>query len=340
MILHRPRRAIPLGDLAGSGKRRQRGHTRLFLGQEFRPGLQRHVHRVHRHIAEEGMVAAGRDECRRLGRDRPRMMGVVWRPAAGVDVRQAIHVEAVRWDVLGRPQMPFAEDAGRIAGVVQEFRYCHLACGKSVEIVRRQEAAPPVAANKIRDLHAGRMPAGHERRPGGRADRTGRVAPREEHPGGGQPIDRRRAIERAAGAAQVVGPEIIGQKDNDVRTSLRRRRFGRRHSVTKAEERRHGHRTHGQTWRDPARRWMPIPSHATLPSRGYRSCLASPGWNEAARLWPRRNGPVTHSLERFRTGKVSPCSPHPPRLERTAGPTIVDGLFIRRRCCGDVGPLH
>ena len=210
MILHRPRRAIPLGDLAGSGRRRQRGRTLLFLDQEFRPGLQRHVHRVHRHVAEEGLVAVGRDECRRLGRDRPRMMGVVRRTAAGADVRRAIRIEAVRRDVFGWPQMPLAEDAGGIAGVLQELRHGHLPDRQGVEIVRRQQRTAPAAANKVRDLHAGRMPASHERRAGGRADRGGRVAPREEHPGGGQPVDRRRAIKRATGAAQVVGTEIVG----------------------------------------------------------------------------------------------------------------------------------
>ena len=273
------------------------------------------------------------------------MMGVVWWTAAGADVRRTVHIEAVRRDVLGWPQMPLAEDAGRVAGVVQSLWNGHLACGQGVKIVRRQEAASSVAGNKIRDLHAGRMPAGDERRAGGRADRGGGVAPCEEHPGGGQPVDRRRAVERAAGAAQVVGAQIVGQKHEHVWTTLRRRRcFGRRHAtnpttapVTTPEEHRNRY-AHCQAGNRPARRWIPIPCHATLPTRGYRSCPASPRVECGSTIMA-TEGEACHALtgtlphrnvSPMQPASVRPRWPIPPLLGRTGVPTIMGGRVIHR----------
>ena len=149
--------------------------------------------------------------------DRPGMHRIVRRPPAWAECRRSGGVEAVGGNGLGITEVPLAEDAGRITRGLQQFRDRHLFLRQRMKKFRGEQPATPVARDVIRDLHAGRMPAGHQGRAGGRTDGAGRIAPREEHPIRCQPVDRGRAVERAARAAEVMGPEVVGKKYEQVR---------------------------------------------------------------------------------------------------------------------------
>src|SRR5262249_17703311 len=70
-------------------------------------------------------------------------------------------------------------------------------------------------------VETGRVLAGQDAGPCRRADRTGRVAVGEAHPRRRQPVEVRRAKERAAVAAEVLPAHVVDQDDNEVQWLLR-----------------------------------------------------------------------------------------------------------------------
>ena len=191
MILHLPRGRIARHRRRDLKSRAHANRSPTLLGGEFRPRDQGHVHGMHRHVAEEWSVAVRLDEGRGLRRDRPGMHRIIARSAAGAHGRGAGHLESMGRDVGGRPEVPLAEHARRIARVAQPFGDGDFARRERMEIVGREQAATSVTGDEVRDPHPRRMPTGDERRSRRRTDRGRRIPAGKEQAFGRKPVDRR-----------------------------------------------------------------------------------------------------------------------------------------------------
>ena len=284
--------------------------------------------RQHRGVPDEegpAVVAAAADEVvdrlERLPADREPLVAVplplrhaLGEPSAGkVSLPPLAGLQAFVAAVGQQPwqERPFLEVPVHRFAAGGEGRPAFRASARNPRVLGRIVADDPVLV---------RQPAGDDRGEARAAEAAGHVAKPVDETLPRQPVEVRRAEVLMSHEAVVAPVLVVGDDEHDVAmrgTACVPRadgRFRRWNSVAKAEERRHGHRTHRPAWRSPSRR---IPSHR-MPSlvRIGRAV--------------RRIGPST-ALPQPRACTLA-FSPHPasPRLGSIAGLTIIDGRFSHR----------
>ena len=149
--------------------------------------------------------------------------------------------------------MPFADVQGSVAGSLQRLRQGHFRCrhaqhrqgghlGRNVVVEPRQQCRtgslfhpieePDTDSEDRRELEPepGGVAASHQCGPRGRTDGIAGISVGEHDTVGGDGVDvrRREATVRGTAVAQrdVVVAEVIGQDNNDVRQTIRRRGTG------------------------------------------------------------------------------------------------------------------
>jgi hypothetical protein len=125
-----------------------------------------------------------------------------------------VHVEALVFGIKPlRAQVPFAGEERGIAGYFQRLGQRDFGQRHAVDIGRRQQARLPppvlgligaVRGDVIGEPQPLRIFSRQDAGPRRRADRTRRIRLCEFHPRGGQPIDVRRFVERAAETAEIA----------------------------------------------------------------------------------------------------------------------------------------
>src|SRR5699024_1953674 len=130
--------------------------------------------------------------------------------ASGPEPEHLLEAVAGGRELLGRPEMPFAEQASAIAALPQT---------EGEGGLRRQARSTAAAAEDRLHTRMGGVLPGQQRGPGRGADRRVRVPARELHAVAAQRIQVRGGDVVGAEAAQVAPAEIIGIQDHDVRGS-------------------------------------------------------------------------------------------------------------------------
>ena len=129
-------------------------------------------------------------------------------------------VEAVRVGVAGSllvgpavvlGEVPLADQAGSVAQRAQ-----HLGDGGEIR-GQRGATGGRLAPQEVGDAGPGRVEAGHQRGPVGRAHRRGGVRLGEAHALAGQRVDGRGLVERVAVAAELVVAEVVDGHHDHVR---------------------------------------------------------------------------------------------------------------------------
>ena len=138
-------------------------------------------------------------------------------------------------------EVPFADVAGLVAGLLQHFRDGDFFVLKPEGVRRAKKFAigpadifrritvgcsPPAAlkagSNPIRDTQTRRITAGHYRRPRRRTDRAGGISIGKSHALACQTVDVRRFVKRASLAAKVFPTQIVDQHQHDIQRRLGR----------------------------------------------------------------------------------------------------------------------
>ena len=116
--------------------------------------------------------------------------------------------------------MPLADVRRDVAGVLQFLRERPLLQRKLHQNVRTLQSVIRVgrlAGQPVGEIQTGRVLAGHQSRPGRRADRTSGVRVRQFHSGFGEGVEMRRPVKGAAVTAEVSLTEIVDHDEDDVR---------------------------------------------------------------------------------------------------------------------------
>jgi len=131
------------------------------------------------------------------------------------------------------PQVPFAKVSRTVAGGLEGFGHRHLLQGQEVAADGEDPLLVRADAGRIgqRSFRPGRlMPGGgcdadssgilpgHNARPGGAAERIGRVGVGEPHPASGQPVDIRRFVVLAPVDAAVHPAHVVDEEEDDIGT--------------------------------------------------------------------------------------------------------------------------
>lgn len=144
-----------------------------------------------------------------------------------VDVKPLVAwlVGVARLEVV--PEVPFAEVGGGVAGIPQPLGECVVVGTQSRERVRDEHSCIPRretfdelhlldVACRRGDARACRVLSGHDARPRRRAERAGGEGVGEPDPAGGEAVDVRRLVERAAKTAEIANAEVIREDQHDV----------------------------------------------------------------------------------------------------------------------------
>ena len=113
--------------------------------------------------------------------------------------------------------MPFAEETGRVAGVMEPLGNRHLLERKMVEVRRRQQLAYSATAEPVGRVGTGRVSTSKDATPGRRAHWAGRVCVGEAGSQRREPIDVRRLVEATAVHSDVGPAKIVDQNEHEVR---------------------------------------------------------------------------------------------------------------------------
>jgi hypothetical protein len=224
------------------------GLRNLFvLGDHLRLGLQGRMHGIVGKVQKERPVLVLADDLHRLvgqairqilarltvrqhvplgaqsrGGNRPvALVGIEVVARCTVRVPTDIDIEPVMLGQRERrsAQMPFADTGRVVTGLAQRLG--------DRDLLQRQSAQEPgLAQTGLRVPPPVRRPVGHQQTRGvfpgqdrgsrRRTNRAGGIRVGEPHALGGQPIDVRRPVVRAALAAQVHPAQIVDQKQHDV----------------------------------------------------------------------------------------------------------------------------
>jgi hypothetical protein len=137
----------------------------------------------------------------------PEMLGVIVVRVQLIEVAEEfVEAPPVRHASGGRPaQSPLSEDGGAVAGALQQTR-------DGGFLIAHPKFRTPVAA------HGGvaAVLSGHQRAPGGRANRGPGVGLREARAGGGQAVQVGGTDALLAVAAKISVAQVIGQDEEDV----------------------------------------------------------------------------------------------------------------------------
>ena len=162
-------------------------------------------------------------------------------------------------------EVPFSDDAGRVADLLQRLGQGDLGGRQTVVRVLEEHPLAP-AEHPAPQVYA----PGQQGRPARRADRGLRVEAGPALALGGHAVEVGRADRRVPVGAEVAVAEVVGEDDDDVgRWALRGEPLGR-------TERRGGNPRRGPERRQAARREgtraprPPLRDRATMPSRRYR----------------------------------------------------------------------
>ncbi len=123
----------------------------------------------------------------------------------------------------GAAEVPLADVGRGVAGRVERLgeRFLlerQLLADHRPRELLRGEVGP--AREPVGQVEARRMPAGHERGPGRRADGTGRIRLREPASSGGELVEVRGPVEPAPVAAEIGPAQVVGHDQDHVGTLL------------------------------------------------------------------------------------------------------------------------